>query len=131
MAGAFSNGEMNMFNNDWETENLTIFNTKSNVPSSASIDLTNRQDDVTEPAPLDQQLHALVLENNICEAEDLLFEMSGQLPREQYMEVASQFYQELLWLSDEQLECANFSRQEILDGLEAIQHLHESLPEAD
>ncbi len=106
-----------MTENDWELHNL--------LPLSAAVKKASacplfEADDVTVNAPLEQQLHALVLQNNICAAEDLLFENIDQIPPQQRMEVALQFYQDVQMLSDEQLESADFSRQEILDGLEAV-----------
>lgn len=67
--------------------------------------------------PLYLQLQALVQRGQICKAEDLLYEAleeNGTLA----LDTARRFYQDLNRLSDEQLTACNFSREEILEGLQ-------------
>ncbi len=64
-------------------------------------------------------LTALINERKICEAEDLLFENLDGYGR-QRLAVACEFYQRLNALSDEELEGAGFSREEINEGLVAV-----------
>lgn len=112
-----------MFQNDYilrEIENLSRFLARTIFHKEAALELIDEQGYITEGGALYQRLRALLEENKICEAEDLLFNEFEQLPQQQRMEVALQFYQDVQMLSDEQLESANFSRQEILDGLEAV-----------
>ncbi len=112
-----------MFQNDYilrEIENLSRFLARTIFHKEAALQLIDEQGYITEGGALYQRLRALLEENKICEAEDLLFNEFEQLPQQQRMEVALQFYQDVQMLSDEQLESANFSRQEILDGLEAV-----------
>ena len=123
-----------MYQNDYilrEIENLSRFLARTIFHKEAALELIDEQGYITEGGALYQRLQALLGDNKVCEAEDLLFAEFEQLPQRQRIKVALQFYQDVQSLSDEQLENANFSRQEILDGLEAIQRLHESLPEAD
>ncbi len=64
-------------------------------------------------------LTSLVNENKICEAEDLLFENLDGYGK-QRLAVACEFYQRLNAFSDEALEEADFSREEINEGLVAV-----------
>lgn len=69
--------------------------------------------------PLYLQLSALVGLGRICEAENLLYEALEQ-PDQQVLQAALQFYDDLNSLSDDVLENADFSREEILQGLQHI-----------
>jgi archaellum biogenesis ATPase FlaH len=124
-----------MFQNDYilrEIENLSRFLARAIFHKEAALELIDEQGYITEGGALYQRLRALLAENKICEAEDLLFDEFEQLPQRQRMEAALQFYQDVQSLSGEQLRNANFSRQEIPDGLEAIQRMYErGLPEAE
>ena len=65
------------------------------------------------------QLAALVRQGNICQAEDLLFEALEE-PGQMALDAALRFYSDLNALSDEDLKAANFSREEILEGLQYV-----------
>lgn len=66
-----------------------------------------------------KDLLALSDRGEICKAEDLLFERLDAGNRE-YLKIAVVFYQKISLLSDGELEAANFSREEIADGLGEI-----------
>ena len=63
------------------------------------------------------QLSALLRQGKICDAEDLLFEALDD-PSAQVLDAAVRFYDDLNRLTDVQLQEANFSRQEIMEGLQ-------------
>ena len=65
------------------------------------------------------QLQTLVRQGEICQAEDLLFEAMED-PDSQVLDAARRFYDDLNRLSDETLKECNFSRQEILEGLQTV-----------
>lgn len=65
----------------------------------------------------------LLLERRINEAENLLFDEIERDPNPSYLAVGVHFYEDLQELSDEELEAADFSREEIAEGLEALQRL--------
>ena len=65
----------------------------------------------------------LLAQRQINEAENLLFEEIGRDPQPAYIAVALHFYEDLQDLTDEELEEADFSREEIAEGLEAPRRL--------
>lgn len=65
------------------------------------------------------QLQLLVRQGKICQAEDLLFEAMEEPCRQTY-EAAVQFYEDLNDFSDSALLEANFSREEIYEGLQEV-----------
>ena len=65
------------------------------------------------------QLRTLMDEGKICEAENLLYDAMEE-PDQSVLEAALGFYEDLNRLSDPQLENANFSRDEILSGLQEV-----------
>ncbi len=70
------------------------------------------------------QLEKLLLQNKINQAENLLFQQLEETPTKKTFAVALQFYKIVQKMSDEQLEEHDFSRQEIAEGLEAIEKLY-------
>jgi len=62
----------------------------------------------------------------INEAENLLFERILINPTSQNFLTAGIFYRELSQLSDDELSQAQFSRQEIMDGLQSIERIAQS-----
>lgn len=65
------------------------------------------------------QLQMLVRQGQICKAEDLLYE-AMDTPDSTVLDAATRFYDDLNRLSDETLRDANFSREEIYEGLQEI-----------
>ena len=72
----------------------------------------------------------LLLEKKINEAENLLFETIEEDPQEDYLKTALFFYDQLRQMSDEELEEASFTREEIAEGLREIQKFYELPGEA-
>ena len=66
----------------------------------------------------------LVLENNIGEAEDVLFRSIEKHRTQNKLYIACEFYSMLEELADEVLDKNNFSRQEIRDGIKDIKEIY-------
>ena len=71
----------------------------------------------------------LVAKNSINEAENLLFDMLDPYSYNQ-LAIAEDFYNRLDRLSDKELADANFSREEIANGLDDVKAIF-SLPEGN
>lgn len=65
------------------------------------------------------RLQALVRQEKVCEAENLLYE-AMESPSRQVLDAAARFYADLNQFFDEALERCNFSRSEIMDGLTEV-----------
>lgn len=75
--------------------------------------------DMAASNPLYRALRSLLVQRKICEAENMLFcAMEDGNPGA--AEAAAQFYADCNRLSDRELEDANFSREEILSGLQEV-----------
>lgn len=74
----------------------------------------------SEPDFLGYRINKLIAEKKINEAENLLFETIEQDPRQAYLQVALNFYEDLNDLPEEELEACDFSREEICDGLRSL-----------
>ena len=61
-------------------------------------------------------------------AENLLFEMLERYPEYDFLRVALQFYTDLEKWPDAELAEANFSRQEIFEGMREIQKFIDAQP---
>jgi hypothetical protein len=66
---------------------------------------------------LTEKIEALLAEHNICGAEDLLFETMDKAHPYNFLPFCRHFYYRLGLFSDKCLLDANFSREEIVDGL--------------
>lgn len=66
-----------------------------------------------------KELLVLLSEGEICRAENHLYD-SVDTSSKYHLAVAMEFYSKLNLLSDEELEKADFSREEIKDGLKSI-----------
>ena len=76
------------------------------------------QGDMSETDLLFYEIERLLADSKICEAEDLLFDRLNISKK--YLELAVDFYQKINEFSDDDLENANFSREEIQSGLKEI-----------
>ena len=81
---------------------------------------------ISQDAMLLGDLRRMVMTGEINEAENLLFERLQQKPTPQAFSAAGIFYRELSALTDEALRQANFSRQEIMDGLRSVERIAQS-----
>ncbi|QAA33092.1 DUF6483 family protein [Clostridium manihotivorum] len=69
-------------------------------------------------------LKKLILEGNYNKAENLIFEELEKNKSRVIKDTAIDFYNTLLGKSDEDLISNNFSREEVLQGLEDINSMH-------
>lgn len=69
-------------------------------------------------------LKKLALQGKINEAENLLFDAVEQNPCYEYLQAALTFYEQLMQMDDKALHEYDFSRQEVLDGLQEIRHIY-------
>ena len=74
------------------------------------------------------RLRMLTAQGQLCAAEDLLYEAMDEWEPEA-AEAAVHFYSDLNRLSDAELDKCNFSREEIMDGLNHVaRHYHLHIP---
>lgn len=90
-----------------------------------AFELFDEEGNISEKGFLYHRLKGLILEKKINEAENLLFDEVKNNGSDALMGVAVQFYKTLLELDDATLFECDFSRQEILEGLESVQRLVE------
>lgn len=94
---------------------------------SGEIEVVDEHGNIQQGNLLLYQLKKMILEKRINEAENLLFEAIEKNPLEEYLKAALSFYGELLKLSDKELEACNFSRDEVLEGLQQIQQIYSNI----
>lgn len=78
---------------------------------------------ISQDATLLGDLRRMVVTGEINQAENLLFQRLQTEPTSQTFSAAGIFYRELSVLSDEALQQADFSRQEIMDGLRSVERI--------
>lgn len=81
---------------------------------------------ISQDAMLLGDLRRMILTGNINEAENLLFCRLTIEPTSHNFSVAGIFYRDLSQLTDEELNQASFSRQEIMEGLQSVKRIIES-----
>ena len=82
---------------------------------------------ISQDAMLLGDLRRMTLAGNINEAENLLFQRLTENPTGHNFSVAGIFYRELSKLTDEELEKAMFSREEIQEGIQSVKRIVESV----
>ena len=95
------------------------------VKTEETIPLFDEQGNVLESGLLYKRLCSMLEEGDANSAENLLFDEVEAHPDPAYLQVAVQFYADLQHWTDAALEAADFSRQEVLDGLAAVKELYE------
>ena len=95
------------------------------VKTEETIPLFDEQGNVLESGLLYKRLCSMLEEGDANSAENLLFDEVEAHPDPAYLQVAVQFYADLQHWTDAALEAADFSRQEVLDGLAAVKALYE------
>lgn len=111
-----------MYSQDWvmrQIEILVQFIARTIFGKTTIEYVVKDENAYTESDLLHGRLKELLAEGRICEAEDLLFN-SIDSENVSYLEVAVDFYQSLNRLTDEELSAANFSREEISEGLASV-----------
>lgn len=81
----------------------------------------DEQGNLLESGLLYRCLCAMLDKRDVNGAENLLFNSLEEHPKEEFFRVALQFYLDLQKWTDAELLAANFSRQEILDGMNELQ----------
>ncbi|MGD9559400.1 MAG: DUF6483 family protein [Oscillospiraceae bacterium] len=76
------------------------------------------------------EVRELLAAGEVNAAEDLLFEVIREDPRDEYLPVALEFYDQLKNMSDAMLAARRFSRAEVAEGLAAIAALYGKGPDA-
>ena len=76
---------------------------------------------LTHEDMIHMELMRLIKEGDLCTAEDMLFD--NMVYSDKYIELATDFYQKLNALTDEQLEAGDFSRDEVYEGYLEIMSL--------
>lgn len=95
------------------------------VKTEETIPLFDEQGNVLESGLLYKRLSALLEKGDVNGAENLLFDEVEAHPGPAHLQVAVQFYSDLQRWTDAALAAADFSRQEVLDGLAAVKELYE------
>ena len=119
-----------MFQNDYilrQIENLSkavadVFFHKAS--DSGTLEILDEHGRISESGLLYHRLKMLLQNKKINEAENLLFKEVEQNSTAENMVVAAQFYKDLQQLDDRSLLDCDFSRQEILDGIQAIRKIY-------
>jgi len=87
-------------------------------------DLLEEDESAGSYSYLYHKLKTLISEGNINEAENELFAAIDDAPTIELLALAIYFYSELQHLPDKSLEAADFSREEILQGLNEIYEIY-------
>lgn len=82
---------------------------------------------ISQDAVLLGDLRRMVLSGEINRAENYLFDRLQEEPTVHVFSAAGIFYRELSALTDEELRQADFSRQEIMDGLRSVERIARSV----
>lgn len=98
---------------------------KVETPTDYLDDLINADGSVRGDQYLGFTLTSMVRDGKIGEAEDLLYETVEAHPHAEYLPIAVDFYKMLAELDEKKLQEADFSQQEIVDGLAGIQRIFE------
>lgn len=110
------------FKNDWmmrQVDMLVRFLAKTVLKKDTPEYEIGEQENFTDGELLHRQLVGLIAQGKLCEAEDLLYDRMDP-ENTGYLAVALDFYNRLNRLSDDELEAADFSREEVNDGVREI-----------
>ena len=111
------------FQDDWVMRQIemmarfvanVVFGKKEGEVQYEIVGNVNDSNSLTHEDMLYLELMKRIKEGDIGTAEDVLFENMGY--SDKYIELATDFYQKLNSLTDEQLEAGNFSRDEVYEG---------------
>ena len=92
-----------------------------------SSNIINQSGEITEENFLAYRLNKLISEGNINKAEDLLFAEIENYRSDANFKIALQFYEKLNEMDESTLNKHDFSKQEIMDGLNEIKTIYEDL----
>ncbi len=111
------------FQDDWVMRQIemmarfvanVVFGKKEGEVQYEIVGNVNDSNSLTHEDMLYLELMKRIKEGDIGTAEDMLFE--NMVYSDKYIELATDFYQKLNSLTDEQLEAGNFSRDEVYEG---------------
>lgn len=88
---------------------------------------TGGKNQISDDRLLEYALKRMADTGEINEAEMYLFDMLEDSPSRSKFLTAVEFYQHLNTLDDSFLQQSNFSREEIIDGLDAIKKMYEAV----
>ena len=94
-----------------------------------TVEIFDAQGNVTTEGLLWHKLKHMIILGQINEAENLLFSEIEETNSMQLLPVAIAFYRELAELSEKRLAECNYSAEEIVSGLQSVEHLLQSIPE--
>ncbi|UNC92160.1 DUF6483 family protein [Candidatus Contubernalis alkaliaceticus] len=113
-----------MFNNDYimrEIENLSKAAVRFFKKDIITIEIFDEQENISDSGFLYYRLKKLIQDRKINEAEDLLFEEVERNRSKEHLKVAIAFFKDLNELTDETLLNCDYSRNEIYEGIQAVQ----------
>jgi len=120
-----------MFTDDYimrQIEGLSGFLSKILFDRSADWpEMADELETAGDGLPLSGRLDALLSEDKINEAENLLFEEIEADPQLEYLAVALAFYARLAEYDDEYLESRDYSHDEIVEGLNDLSAIYLTL----
>ena len=105
--------------NDWLLKQINVvseFLQKLFTDMETSIKLNENEQYQKDSFEFERLLENLIEEDRINDAENILFEKL-ETNNPMYATIATRFYDKLKGLSDEKLQKSNYSRDEILQGL--------------
>ena len=118
------------FQDDWVMRQIemmarfvanVVFGKKEGEVQSEIVGDISDSNTLTHEDMVHLELMKMIREGDIGTAEDVLFE--NMIYSDKYIELATDFYQKLNSLTDEQLEAGNFSRDEVYNGYIEIMSL--------
>jgi len=95
-----------------------------------TVEIFDEQGNVTSEGLLWHKLKHMIILGQINEAENLLFAEIEETNSVHLLPVAVAFYRELAELSEKRLAECNYSAEEIVSGLQSVEHLLQAIPEA-
>lgn len=93
----------------------------------AILDMDEEEDAVAdmEEDLLDRMVKKALIDGNINEAENLVFNAIDQNKRNRRLMIALEFFNEVHGYDEEKLKQANYSKEEIEDGIKHLRKLYE------
>lgn len=114
------------YHQDWlirQIESITIMlRWMLNGEREPTLKISEAEPSAGSCSELELQVQTLLRERQICQAEDMLY-TALETPNREVLETAIHFYDSLSRFSDEALKNANFSREEIYEGLQHVCHV--------
>lgn len=106
---------------------VSIFKNKNSIESSIENDSVILKEDQL----LEIMIKKYISEGQINKAEDMLFEAIEDRKSSRNLELAVFFYETISKWDDEKLSKCNFSKEEIVDGLNEVKSLYNDETEND